>query len=138
MKFKWKALEKKIYKKFPIQTLIKLFPLLQSYPLPGVMTFKTLPCIISGSSHFNLMFSSIVVLKMFKWFHFTFTFCNYLAFEEDLVLYLSKLEIPQSKDNLYQIFIEIASTSLQNKILNFSPIKTYKNVFPYCDPNESP
>jgi hypothetical protein len=75
---------------------------------------------------------------MFKWFHFTFTFCNYLAFEEDLVLYLSKLEIPQTKDNLYQVFIEIASTGLQNKIFNFSPIKTYKNVFPFCVPTESP
>ena len=28
-------------------------------------------------------------------------FCDYLPFEEDLVLYLNKLEFPSSKDNLY-------------------------------------
>jgi hypothetical protein len=30
-------------------------------------------------------------------------FCDYLPFEEDLVLYLKKLEFPSSKDNLYQV-----------------------------------
>jgi hypothetical protein len=30
-------------------------------------------------------------------------FCDYLDFEEDLTLYLNKLEFPISKDNLYQV-----------------------------------
>jgi hypothetical protein len=30
-------------------------------------------------------------------------FCDYLSFEEDLSLYLNKLELPSSKDNLYQV-----------------------------------
>ena len=30
-------------------------------------------------------------------------FCDYLPFEEDLVLYLNKLESPSPKDNLYQV-----------------------------------
>ena len=30
-------------------------------------------------------------------------FCDYLPFEEDLVLYLNKLEFPSPKDNLYQV-----------------------------------
>jgi hypothetical protein len=30
-----------------------------------------------------------------------FTFCDYLPFEEDLALYLNKLEFPSPKDNLY-------------------------------------
>jgi hypothetical protein len=29
--------------------------------------------------------------------------CDYLPFEEDLSLYLNKLELPSSKDNLYQV-----------------------------------
>jgi hypothetical protein len=29
--------------------------------------------------------------------------CDYLPFEEDLALYLTKLEFPSSKDNLYQV-----------------------------------
>jgi hypothetical protein len=28
-------------------------------------------------------------------------FCDYLPFEEDLALYLNKLDFPSSKDNLY-------------------------------------
>jgi hypothetical protein len=30
-------------------------------------------------------------------------FCDYLPFEEDLAIYLNKLEFPSSKDNLYQV-----------------------------------
>ena len=30
-------------------------------------------------------------------------FCDYLPFEEDLALYLSKLEFPSPKDNVYQV-----------------------------------
>jgi hypothetical protein len=30
-------------------------------------------------------------------------FCDYLPFEEDLVLYLNKIELPLSKDNLYHV-----------------------------------
>jgi hypothetical protein len=30
-------------------------------------------------------------------------FCDYLPFEEDLALYLNKLDFPSSKDNLYQV-----------------------------------
>jgi hypothetical protein len=35
--------------------------------------------------------------------HPIFTFGDYLLFEEDLALYLKKLEFPSSKDNLYQV-----------------------------------
>jgi hypothetical protein len=30
-------------------------------------------------------------------------FCDYLPFEEDMALYLNKLEFPSPKDNLYQV-----------------------------------
>jgi hypothetical protein len=30
-------------------------------------------------------------------------FCDYLPFEEDLALYLNKLDFPLSKDNLHQV-----------------------------------
>jgi hypothetical protein len=34
--------------------------------------------------------------------------CDYLPFEEDLVLYLNKLESPLPKDNLYQVLLNLA------------------------------
>jgi hypothetical protein len=35
-------------------------------------------------------------------------FCDYLPFEEDLSLYLNKIELPSSKDNLYQDSLNFA------------------------------
>jgi hypothetical protein len=36
-------------------------------------------------------------------------FCDYLPFEEDLVLYLINLEFPFSKDDLHQVWLKLAS-----------------------------
>jgi hypothetical protein len=52
-----------------------------------------------------------VWLKLAQWFWRRFLndltpflyFCDYLPFEYDLALYLNKLELPSSKDNLYQV-----------------------------------
>jgi hypothetical protein len=35
-------------------------------------------------------------------------FCDYLSFEEDLALYLNKLEFPSPKNNLYQVWLKLA------------------------------
>jgi hypothetical protein len=35
-------------------------------------------------------------------------FCDYLPFEEDLDLYLNKLEFPLPKNNLYQVWLNLA------------------------------
>jgi hypothetical protein len=35
-------------------------------------------------------------------------FCDYLPLEEDLALYLNKLEFPSLKDNLYQVWLNLA------------------------------
>jgi hypothetical protein len=35
-------------------------------------------------------------------------FCNYLPFEDDLALYLNKLESPSPKDYLYQVWLNLA------------------------------
>jgi hypothetical protein len=35
-------------------------------------------------------------------------FCDYLPFEEDLAIYLNKLEFSSSKDNLYQVWLNLA------------------------------
>jgi hypothetical protein len=51
------------------------------------------------------------MLPMDQWFWRRFLndptpflhFCDYLPFEEDLALYLKKLEFPSPKDNLYQV-----------------------------------
>jgi hypothetical protein len=52
-----------------------------------------------------------VWLKLAQWFWRRFVndhtpflhFCDYLPFEQDLALYLNKLDFPSPKDNLYQI-----------------------------------
>jgi hypothetical protein len=35
-------------------------------------------------------------------------FCDYLPLEEDLALYLNKLKFPSPKDNLYQVWLNLA------------------------------
>jgi hypothetical protein len=52
-----------------------------------------------------------VWLKLAQWFWRRFLndptpflhFCDYLPYKEDLYLYLNKLELPSSKDNLYHV-----------------------------------
>jgi hypothetical protein len=52
-----------------------------------------------------------VWLRLAQWFWRRFLndptpflhFCNFLPFEEDLALYLNKLEFPLPKDNLFQV-----------------------------------
>jgi hypothetical protein len=53
-----------------------------------------------------------VWLKLAQWFWREFFlnnptlflhFCDYLPFEEELILYLNKLEFPLPKNNLYQV-----------------------------------
>jgi hypothetical protein len=39
--------------------------------------------------------------KIFKWTHPIFTFLWLFPFEEDLALYLNKLEFPSPKDNFH-------------------------------------
>jgi hypothetical protein len=59
---------------------------------------------MSGKFHVNLGFSGLVVLeKIFTWSHHVCIFCDFLPFDEDLVLYLNELEFPSSKDNLHQV-----------------------------------
>ena len=41
--------------------------------------------------------------KIFKNFQYFLLFCNYLPLEEELALYLNKLEFPSFKDNVYQV-----------------------------------
>jgi hypothetical protein len=52
-----------------------------------------------------------VSLKLAQWFWRRFFndpipflyFCDYLPFEDDLSLYLNKVELPSSMDNLYHV-----------------------------------
>jgi hypothetical protein len=62
-------------------------------------------CTISGSFYVNLNFSGPVVLekKHLNDPNLLLYFCNYLPFEEDLALYLYKVEFPSCKDDLYQV-----------------------------------
>jgi hypothetical protein len=96
-------LEEKIFKNFHcIFFLSLLSPLERGYPLP-------LNKLESPSPKDDLC---QVRLKLAKWFwrrRFSndpipfLHFCDYLPFEEDLALYLNKLEFPSPKDSLYQV-----------------------------------
>jgi hypothetical protein len=57
---------------------------------------------MSESVHVNFSFSGPVILQKKKLNDPTlfWHFCNYLRFEEDLVLYLNKLEFALPKNNL--------------------------------------
>jgi hypothetical protein len=60
-----------------------------------------------GSFHVNVSFSGAVVLERRYLndpnLHVYLHFCDYLPFEEDLTLYLNKLEFPSCKDNLHKV-----------------------------------
>jgi hypothetical protein len=45
--------------------------------------------------------------KIFKWPTPFLHCCDYLLFEEDLALYLNKIEFPSLKDNLYQVWLNL-------------------------------
>ena len=47
-------------------------------------------------------------------------FCDYLPFEEDLVLYLNKLEFTLSKNNLYQVWLNLACWFCRRRFLKIS------------------
>jgi hypothetical protein len=59
----------------------------------------------------------LVVLEIFNWPHPIFTFCDYLPFEDDLSLYLNKLELPSSKDNLYQVWLNLVGWFWRRRFL---------------------
>jgi hypothetical protein len=56
--------------------------------------------------------------KIFKWPHPIFTIIS--PFEEDLTLYLNKLEFPSPKDNLYQVWLNLAGWFWRRFFKNFS------------------
>jgi hypothetical protein len=61
---------------------------------------------MSKSFHLNFSFSGLKIFekKITPFWHFY----NYLSFEEDLALYLNKVEFPSPKDNLYQVWVNLA------------------------------
>jgi hypothetical protein len=60
-------------------------------------------------------------------------FCNYLPFEEDLALYLNKVESPSPNDNLYQVGLNLARWFWRRRFFkNFSVFLH----FCYCLPLE--
>jgi hypothetical protein len=59
---------------------------------------------------------------MAQWFFFRrfLHFCNYFPLEEDLALYLNKLEFPSFKDKMYQVWLNLGSWLLRRFFKNFS------------------
>jgi hypothetical protein len=58
-------------------------------------------------------------------------FCDYLPYEDDLALYWNKLEFPSPKDNLYQVWLNLASWFWKRRFFrNFQCIFTL-SLFPF-------
>jgi hypothetical protein len=58
-------------------------------------------------------------------------FCDYLFFEEDLALYLIKLEFPSPKDKLYQVWLNLACWLWRNFFfLTFIAFSLFRSNFP--------
>jgi hypothetical protein len=58
-------------------------------------------------------------------------FCDYLTFEEGLALYLNKLEFPSPKDNLYQVWFNLACWFWRRRFLkNFSAFSLFSYYLP--------
>jgi hypothetical protein len=61
----------------------------------------------------------VVLEKIFKTPPHFYIFVIIFPFEEDLVLYLNKLEFPSPKDNLYQVWLNLAFWSWRRSFLIF-------------------
>jgi hypothetical protein len=57
-------------------------------------------------------------------------FCDYLPFEEDLVLYLNKLESPSPKDNWYQVWLNLACWFWRRFLKIFSVLLLFRYYSP--------
>jgi hypothetical protein len=71
-----------------------------------------------------------ILLKLAQWFWRRFLndpipflyFCDYLPFEEDLALYLNKVKLPSSKDNLYHIWLNLACWFWRRRFLKICSV----------------
>jgi hypothetical protein len=57
-------------------------------------------------------------------------FCDYLHCEEDLALYLNKLEFPSPKNDLYQVWLKLACWFWKRCSKNFSLFLLFYNYLP--------
>jgi hypothetical protein len=58
-------------------------------------------------------------------------FCDYLPFEEDLALYLNKLNFPLSKDTLYQVWLNLVRWFWRRRFLKiFSVVLLFRYYLP--------
>jgi hypothetical protein len=80
-----------------------------------------------------------ICLKLAEWFWTRFLndptlflhFCDYLPFEEDLVLYWNKLEFLSPKDNLYQVLLNLARWFWRRRFLKmFSVFSLFRYYLP--------
>jgi hypothetical protein len=58
-------------------------------------------------------------------------FCDYLPFEEDLALYLNKLKFPSPKDNLYEVWFNLACWFWRRRFLKmFTAFSFFRYYLP--------
>ena len=102
------VLEKKIFENFQcIFTLSLLFPLGEGLSPSIVQIWISLtqgwfvPSLVKIGP---LVLKKIFLNDSTPFLHF----CDYLPIEEDLALYLNKLKFPSPKDNLYQVWLNLA------------------------------
>ena len=89
--------------------------------------------IISESFPVNMTYSGSVVLKkkIFKWPYPIFAFCDDLPFEEDLSLSLNNVKFPLPKDDLCQVWLELACWFWRRRFLKtFSAFLVFRYYLP--------
>jgi hypothetical protein len=124
------VLEKKIFKKFQCILLFRYYlPLKKDIPLP-LSKFESL---LPKDDLYQ------VWLKLTQWFWRRRSFndptpflqyCDYLTFEEDLALYLYKLEFPLPKNNLYHVWLNLACWFWRRFLNIFSAFSLFRYYIP--------
>jgi hypothetical protein len=135
------VLDKKIFF-FNINTCKYVFPIVipPHPPHPGSMIWTNWNLhYVKKNFHVNMSSSGSLVLEdknffndLTKFLHF----CDHLPFKDDLALYLYNFEFPLPKDNLYQIWLELACWFWRR--IFFFDTNTCKYGFPYCGPSRPP
>jgi hypothetical protein len=120
------VLEKKIFRHIKCNfTLSLLYPLGQWLSTSFVQT--EIPFTQGWSVPSLVKIGPVVLEKIFKWPHPFLQFCDYLPFEEDMALYLNKLEYPSLKDKLYQVWLNLACWFWRRRFL-----KIFSAILLFC------
>jgi hypothetical protein len=122
---------------FPIETDVDiLYPIVAPHNPQGPWIKCNWFCTISWSTCVNLNFYGTVVheKKIFKLPYPIFALLWLSPFEEDLDLYLNKLEFPSCMKCLYQVWLKLARCFILKYFVQYTHVKIVSPLVPHFDP----